>query len=544
MGDRREDLAATGLDLARHHQDPADLEADERLLRRREDLAGESRTQRCDDRRIRVGAGQRLELDLRHQTYQRFGGQRDGDHQAVYQQRRGGHVPGLDAEVGRLLGVPARGLDVAGQPEVPCQLRHRGHRPPLQRPARPQVHDSSVRGRYGVVHGITRQRVPERPLPGRVLAQQAAAERFGRLPREPLLRQAGDRQQRRVVCRAGEHRRRVQDGAGAGAEPLDAFEHGVADRRRDLDAVQPAPRPTAVAADQVGTVVHQAHRFLHRQWYARGARVQKGRELVRDVLAGQHRRDERGGLTDIQRPRREPDRTSVGGQPGRQPQQRGGRRHLVPSEGQHHTDRLWPPGDEEQQELESRLIGPVDVLQREDRDVEPVEDLDECPEQPVPGGGGVLQRLRCRGQVVGPLREQRPERAGQPAQAQVGNVVDAVAHGVHHRPEGVRHPQLQAGTDQGTPSPPRLGRQELAQQPGLADARLTLDQDDRGGASERRRERVQLVVPADEPRRGQRRDPTAAVSVHSSRHRDVSPQPAPITPAPTLSRCVPSGVAP
>lgn len=160
----------------------------------------------------------------------------------------------------------------------------------------------------------------------------------------------------------------------------------------------------------------------------------------------------------------------------------------------------------------------MDVLQCEDRHVEPAEDFDEGAEQPVPGRGGVLQRFRGGGQVVGPLGEQRPQRAAQPAQPQPDNVVDTVTHRVHDRPERVRHPQLRAGPDQGAPAPLRLGRQELAQQPGLADARLTVEQDHRGGLPERRSECVQLPVPADEPRRGQRREPVG-IGTGPSNHR-------------------------
>lgn len=321
MRHRGEDLPAARLDLARHHEHPADLEADEGLLRERQHLAAEGRPERFDDLRVRIGAGQRLELDLRHEAYQGLGREGEGGDQAVHQQRGGRHVPGLDAEVGRLLGVPARGLGVTGQAEVPGQLGHGRLRPPLQRPARPQVHGTPLLGRDGVVHGVAGQRMAERPLPGPALAQQPAVEHFGRLRGEPLLGQAADRAQGRVVGRAGHHRHRVQDGAGVGPDPPDAFEHGVADRGRDVDAVQPPTRPSAVLADQVGPVVHQPHRLLNRQRYALGACVQEVRELGGDVPAGQHRRDERGGLADVQRIQRQPDQVRVGRGPGEQPQQ-------------------------------------------------------------------------------------------------------------------------------------------------------------------------------------------------------------------------------
>ncbi|MQY15516.1 hypothetical protein SRB5_56980 [Streptomyces sp. RB5] len=354
----------------------------------------------------------------------------------------------------------------------------------------------------------------ERPLPGPDLAQQPAAERLGRPRREPLLRQPGEREQRRLVGGAGEHRRRVQDGPGVGVEPLDALQHGVADRRRHLDAVQPAPGPAVLPADQVGAVVHQPHRLLHGQGHALGAGVQEVRELFRHIAAGQHRRHERGRLAGVQRSRGQPDQMGVRGQPGGQPQQQGGRRHLVAPERQHEADRLGPAGHQEQQELQGRLVRPVHVLQREDGDVEPVEDLGERAEQPVPRGGGVLQRLGGGRQFAGPLGEQRPQRSRQPAETQPGNVVvDPFTHRVHDGPEGVRHAQLEAGAGQGAPSPLLLGGQELAQQPRLADARLALDQDDRGGVVECLGEGVQFVAAADELRRGQGRKPTVVPAI-------------------------------
>nr|WP_244217491.1 hypothetical protein [Streptomyces carpinensis] len=101
------------------------------------------------------------------------------------------------------------------------------------------------------------------------------------------------------------------------------------------------------------------------------------------------------------------------------------------------------------------------VLEHQYRHVESAEDLDEGAEEPVPGRGRVLQRLRRRRQMCRPLREQRPQRTAQTAEAQPGHAGDAVPHRVDDRAEGVRHAQLRAGPDQRPAPALGLGREEL-----------------------------------------------------------------------------------
>ena len=378
--------------------------------------------------------------------------------QVEQQDAGGGLVARGQCQVGGLLRVPAPLGRLAGLAEVPGELGDRPGRAALQRAAGPAMQRPAFRHGDPCVHRAGREHVPERHL-GRgggveasrapaCLGEQPAAQHLGQGLAEPGGRQPGHGAQQRLVRGVGKHGRRGQDCPGVRSEPPAAFQHAVPDRRRDRDLAEAPPRPATVAARQVGAVVHEPHHLLDGQRDAVGALLQERGERVRHPLAVEHRGDQPERLGDSQWLQREPQPCRSARHPGREPQQQRVTGHVLGPVGQHQAGPRPLRAAEEQQELQGRLVCPLHVLDDKHAHLQAGQQLVKRAEQPVPGCGRVLGRLRRRGQFGGPFGEQRPQGSGQAAQPGLWRAGGRVPDRVHERAQRARPPERRAPRDQ------------------------------------------------------------------------------------------------
>ncbi|WTL50241.1 hypothetical protein OG310_34645 [Streptomyces sp. NBC_01497] len=231
---------------------------------------------------------------------------------------------------------------------------------------------------------------------------------------------------------------------GVGAEATGPLKYRLADAGRHVEFRDVAPQPGAVLPDQVRAVVQQAHALLDGERQSVGVGVQERGELRRDRFPAEHRGHQLRGRRGVQGPWFHPDATGLCDQP---PQQRPGP-YLLGPVGQDESRGALPLGPQQQQEFHGRFVGPVRVLHHEQLDTEGVDEFDERAEQTAPGRRGVGQRVAGGGQLLGPLREDRPQHSRRRGERHVHETLGRLAHGVDDRRECVRLPQRRAHRDQ------------------------------------------------------------------------------------------------
>ena len=272
-------------------------------------------------------------------------------------------------------------LGMEGQPGV-VLAAHLGQRRQHQ-----PVDGLPAVGRDGLGHRQPRDLVPE-PHTAAVPVEQPAGDQFvdrrvdgavGGLLHRRL-------EQRELDPGAGQ-RGEVQHLARVTAQPRGAGQDRVAGRRRDGRGSGP---------QHLGQV----------------ERVAAGQPVQ---LLGLQAAVGRQHLHRPRRQRRQPDAPGVplGGQiPQRDPQRIVGRQRVVPVGGDQQHRRVAQPPPDVPQQVERRVVGPVDVLDHHDIERAGCADLSEQgPEQLVPIGPGAAQLGQLAAELLGQV-EQRPERTG------------------------------------------------------------------------------------------------------------------------------------
>lgn len=169
-------------------------------------------------------------------------------------------------------------------------------------------------------------------------------------------------------------------------------------------------------------------------------------------------------------------------------------------------------------------VGPVDVLEDENRHPETVDELGQRSKQYIPDRGRVVQRLRRGREILRPLREERPQSAAQRTHAMGVRVRCQAPDAGHHGTQRGRLGHRWTGREQHTVGSRRRAverRQDLAQQAGLTYPCLALHHHERRATREGACHLAERVVAADQRgrrRRTARRPPT---SFGTRRHLDL-----------------------
>jgi hypothetical protein len=374
-------------------------------------------------------------------------------HRADQRVERSRRVAGRQP-VGRDLRVArAAGLELGGQLAV------------QRAPAQP---------RHVLVDRVARQRVPEgRPSRLRLHDQAARLELVE--PVRPA--QRGDEPDVEARAHDGQRLRgrARRDGQVGGLQ-----HHRVADRLRQRDVGVERELEPRLAGGQPAARGERGRELLDEEGDAPGAVVQRARE-PRGGRGVEHPLGERGGAPLAQRADRQLTQLSRAAQVVAQAPERMGARDLVAAEGADHEDRqLVQPRREGGEELERRVVGPLEVVeQQQGRGIRPDRDQ--------PAADGLEERrtvaLRGRRTQLGEQERKVPdERAAAPEAA--GGDPEESAQGGGDRPVGER-----AGAGGPAEEADAGGCGHLLHEAGLAHAGLAAQEHERPTAVARLGER-------------------------------------------------------
>lgn len=337
---------------------------------------------------------------------------------------------------------------------------------------------ATLRAGNGLVDGLLGEGVAE-PVPHRPALAQYRSPQHLQQGRHALLGvEICDPSQHEFVGghrqhRGGLHHRHRLRGQASHPRghrlPQSARHHRLAEPGRWIDHLdaQVSPASLLTQGDQV-LLDHQgqARTALEQDAAQRvsGARAQGGSGQVVDVGFGQRSQmDLRAAGARRAAIGRTEDRLTY-------------RQLLVPV-GEHQAELRWQVAGQEQQQLAGGFVHPVQILDDQDRGAAGLQDRARRPYQLVALGPGRLHVGGSGRQVVGQLRQQRRQGAGQwgdlGGRRQVGA---GLAQGIDDRPVGERFAQRVAGSVQDPPAPVDQVRGHLADQAGLADPGFPLDQ--------------------------------------------------------------------
>jgi hypothetical protein len=340
----------------------------------------------------------------------------------------------------------------------------------LERCGELAVQRAPAQPRHVLVDRVARERVPERRLAGRELDDQAAGHQLV----EPGL--AVDRREQLDVEAHARHRRRLGGHAPDQRQVAGAQQHGVADRLRQRDGGVERQLEPVGAGLQAPAGLESGGELLDEERDAVGAVVQRGGEPLAHGAA-EHVLGQRRGATRAERLDRELPQHAVAAQLVAQPPQRMGARDLVRPVGGEHEDRqLAQRAGQRGQQLECRVVGPLQVVEQHDGG-------------PVGGhlGQAPADRLEQRGAVAlfggaAELGEEQREVAAQrPVRRQ------RLGHDAHEPAERrCDRPVREAARAGGAAQEVRVRRRDgLLGEARLADAGLAGQQHQRAAATER-----------------------------------------------------------
>jgi hypothetical protein len=259
----------------------------------------------------------------------------------------------------------------------------------------------------------------------------------------------------------------------------------------------------------------EAEQLLDRRGEAGGAAVEVGGELRGDHVGPEQGAGEVADPVDGQRVEDELEPARPGREVGAEVEGWGVREILAPV-GEHEAEVRRELGGEEAEQLAGVPVGPVQVLDDQDGRAEGAQQLEYGAEAQVALCPPVGGRVRRRWQPAEVLREQGPERADHRAEP-VGWRVVAVhgAEGLDHGAERERLPHGVAVAVEGAPAAGRRAGCQLPHQPGLADARLALDDRDGGPPLGGVKEDSKLPIALDQRRRSGASTKKLAIPQHA-----------------------------
>ena len=282
----------------------------------------------------------------------------------------------------------------------------------LERLGELAVQRAAAQPRHVGVERLPAQRVAEGGAAVAALAQDAVALELGEavLAREP----AGEVEVEALAGDGG----RLGRGARLVGERRGAHQHRVADRVGRGDVLVAAELEAARAGLEAAAHHERAGELLDEERQALRAVVDRDGERRRGPL-GQEAREQLGGLAEVERRERELVQPAAAAQLVAQPAQRVVARQAVGAVGaQQHQRQLVERRREAREQLERRLVGPLQVVEHDERGLAELGErgADRLEDRRAVARRGLLAELGEQQREVRAERPQPREGAGPEAQ--------------------------------------------------------------------------------------------------------------------------------